>query len=171
LEENYPAALREWKMLLKKAPHQPDLREYIEKGEKMLAIQQLEELKREKVAYSESIDTLAKKAYSYYSLNQIDKAIEMWSRVVALDPQNQDAQDALKKARERKNLANDDVADNKSRQIQELNSQAMNAYVNGDLNQAAAIWKKALEISPNDLRLQNNLRRIESELLGRKAAR
>jgi tetratricopeptide (TPR) repeat protein len=30
LDENYPAALREWKLLLKKAPHQPDLREYIE---------------------------------------------------------------------------------------------------------------------------------------------
>lgn len=91
--------------------------------------------------------------------------------MVALDPQNTDAVEALKKARIRKNLTGEEMAEGTSRQINELNSQAMNAYVKGELNQAATIWRRALEISPNDLRLQNNLRRIESEILGRKAQR
>src|SRR5262249_15773570 len=104
LEENYPAAIREWKLVLRKSPHREGLREYIEKAEKKQTMAEVEELKREKTAYADSIDVLAKKAYSYYSLNQVDKAIEVWERVVALDPHNQDAIDALKKARERKDL-------------------------------------------------------------------
>jgi tetratricopeptide (TPR) repeat protein len=169
LDENYAAALREWRMLLKSAPNRRDLREYIEKGEKMQALRELEQLKREKDALANSADALAKQAHSYYSLNQVDKAIEMWERVVALEPDNKDAAEALKNAKARRHLANDTATDNKSRQIQDLNAKAMNAYINGDLPAAAAIWRRALELAPNDVRLQNNLHRIEAEMAGQRA--
>ncbi len=171
LEENYPMALKEWRGLLKRAPNQPGLREYIEKAEKMQAIRELEALKREKNAYANSIDDLSKKAHTFYSLNQVDKAIEMWERVVALDPTNKDAAEALKKAKERRHLSTETNTVAKSRDINDLNSRAMNSYVTGDLPGAAFLWKKALQIEPDNVRMRNNLKRVESELNGRGGAR
>src|SRR5258708_11419700 len=102
-----------------------------------------------------------------YSIEETEKGMAPWEKILVLDPKNGDAKTALNKARSKKELVRGGTTV-KPRRIDELNSEAMSAYIAGQLERASGIWHQALLIEPNNARIKNNIKRGESEMARRK---
>lgn len=167
VDGDYDAALKEWNVVLKVEPNRPALKEYVEKARRMKAESELAALKSTTTNKDKQIDTLAQQAYTFYSLDQIDKAINNWEKILVLDPENKDAKQALREAKNRRELKASDTADRRGRRVDELNASAMTAYSEGRLENAVAIWNRALLVEPNNLWIRKNIQRVESEMASR----
>jgi tetratricopeptide (TPR) repeat protein len=164
LDGQYDRALQVWNRLLASSPDRSNLREYIEKAEKMKLQEEIASLKLKQMQQNDKGDRLIRQGYTLYRLGQTDKAITLWERALAIDPSSSEAASALKEARAKRELLKGQDSIEASSKVEELNSEAMNAYVTGDLGRASLLLRKAIAVDPRNARVRNNLERIESEL-------
>jgi hypothetical protein len=161
---DYKAAIRAWEKALKANPHQPQIREYVAKAKAKMLENEIESLKKNRPSKEETIETLSQQAYTFYTTAQTDKAIAAWEEILALDKGNTDARRALKEASERERLNLGSVPPTKQQRVQQLNSNALHAYMNGELKHAVKIWQQVLKMDPHNNKVKNNLSRAILEL-------
>jgi len=160
----YDTALTQWKKVEKADPNWPHLREYMEKAKNKKLEEKMASLEKSNQTNKDQADILAQKAYTFYRLGQMDKAILTWEKALVFEPENKETRLALKEARERKKLMQGTLQDNKAQRITELNAGAVVAYDQGNFEQAISIWKKALLLEPHNRRIKNNLKRVKAEM-------
>lgn len=158
----FDSALRYWEFVMVRAPMWPNIQEYVAKAKSKKLEQELKS--KEEASLSKEIENLSHKAYTLFTLGNTDEAIATWKRIVALDPSNQDAAEAIREAESKKELAGGISSGSRKSRVEELNTKALNHYVEGKLIEAVRIWRQALEYDPNNLKIKNNLRRVESEI-------
>ncbi len=171
LDGRYDDAINEWMMVKKLAPGTHDINTYIVKAKNMKLTEEVTKLKKEAAPENSMAETLSQEAYTWYSLGQIDKAVENWEKVLVLDPSNADAKAALKEARARKNLSKNESPPQTSGKVTELNAAALKNYREGNLDAAAANWRKALQIDPHNVWIRSYLNRVEREITDRENSR
>ncbi len=111
------------------------------------------------------LDQLQQQAYTLYAMGEIDRAIRTWEKILQLDAGNSDAIAGLRAAKEKQHLTK--TADSATLQkVDELNADALNAYIVGQLSRAWELWKEAARLDPSNIRIQNNLKRVEAEMAG-----
>jgi tetratricopeptide (TPR) repeat protein len=164
LDGRYDTALTQWNKVLKTNPKHPYLFEYMEKAKRMKAEADLKALKDAQASPAESIDNLSRKAYTLFKMNQTEKAIETWRKVLLIDPKNAEAHEAIQKASAKHNLLKGRDTGRAVTEIDTLQSEAMSAYLTGNLGKAQKLLRRALLMSPQDSRIKNNLSRIKNEL-------
>jgi tetratricopeptide (TPR) repeat protein len=168
LDGRYDDALKEWNRVKKADPSRPHLAEYIEKAKNKKLEQEVSALKTQAHPSDQDLVALNHQAYTFYSVGETRQAIKIWEKVLESNPNNADARLALNHAREKEQLIHNGSTDGEKSDVRDLNFQAMNAYSEGNLELAATLWRKALALDPTNTWIQNNLRRVESELAVKK---
>ncbi len=103
---------------------------------------------------------------NFFIRKRYSEALAEWEKALKEDPGNETIAAYLKNARE-KNTPPDGrpVASQKSSETAvKLYYEAVNSYTAGDLEKASALWKKALEINPGDIKSMRGLQKAEMEL-------
>jgi tetratricopeptide (TPR) repeat protein len=165
LEGNYRGALCEWEKVMAKDPRFENVQAYIEKAKNKQLEARLEAATKEKKTSTMELDVLNKQAYTLYMLGKVESAIKTWRKVILIDPNNKDAQVALQEAQRKKSLLAGADSSPTIPRVKQLNLEAMRAYSSGHLREAATLWKKALVLDPHNSHVENNLRRVEGELV------
>jgi tetratricopeptide (TPR) repeat protein len=167
LDGQYNEAIQSWEAALKLEPSRSDIREYIEKAKVKKLESEVASLKGQAKSDDERVKALAQQAYLLYNLGETKKAIETWDKLLAIDPQNADARQAVAAARTRLNLSDSEKAEPSDQRVLTLDAEAMAAYSEGNLEKAQERWKRALALEPNNVWIRNNLARVERELAGK----
>ncbi len=165
IEGNFQSAIEEWQKISTERVKFPELREYMAKARANLLEVKLSVQSGPIKGDKQQIETLARNAYTYYTLGNMKEAIAAWEKVATLDPSNEEAKWALKQMREKKSVESDENSGTTNRKVQELNSQAFNEYSAGRLENSIRLWKKALSVDPRDSRIRSNIQRVENELV------
>jgi tetratricopeptide (TPR) repeat protein len=160
---NFDLALKDWEFIQKQAPSWPSIQEYLAKAKLKSLEKKLSFRLQNKSNDTQISETLMQNAYTYYSLGQLDEAIQTLKKVLILNPSNDEAGKVLKEIMERKNLS-EGLDSPQQKKVQELNAKAFNEYSGGRLNQALKYWKQALSFDPGNLRIKNNIQRVKTEL-------
>jgi tetratricopeptide (TPR) repeat protein len=161
---NYESALADWQKILASNPNRPLIQEYVAKAKNKVLEEKLHARGLDSNTTKKTADSMARAAYTYYSIGKTDEAISLWEKVLALDPDNADAQAALKRAKARRTLPKTDDQSDPQRQAEDLNRQALKEYSTDQREAAMALWRKALLIDPGNIRVKNNIQRVESEM-------
>lgn len=160
---NFDEALKEWGYVLQNFPEWPNIQEYMAKAKSKKLEQQL---KAQELTMSEEKDPemLSQQAYAFFAAGNVDQAIATWKRVLEIEPANKDALWAIKEAQEKKSLFNGRAPQPASANVEGLNGEALREYVGGRLENAAKIWRRALEMDPGNRKIRNSLLRVQNEL-------
>ncbi len=87
------------------------------------------------------------------------KALNYFKKVLELDPNNKDADKFIQELTgEESKQAKD------AKQIRTLYYEGVDKYVNGDIEQAIAIWQKVLSIDPGHIEAKKNMQRAKEKL-------
>jgi len=88
-----------------------------------------------------------------------EKAIAYFKKVLDLDPNNKDANKYIQEltGKESKQMAD-------AKQVRNLYYEGVDKYVNGEIEQAIAIWQKVIEIDPNHTEAIKNIKRAKEKL-------
>jgi tetratricopeptide (TPR) repeat protein len=159
---DYDAAIANWEKALTHSPHNPDLREYIERAKNKKLEKQMSAMKAEQQSQSGQIEAFNREAYTLYMLGKTDRAVALWEKILAISTDNADARKALKEAQAKQHLTESSSVD--STRIEELNRSAMREYSAGHAEKAADLWRQALALDPGNVWIRDNLRRIETEI-------
>lgn len=162
LDGRYEAAIHEWELAAALEPNRDHLAEYIEKARNKRLQEEVKNLKEEKKSSDLEVDVMTQQAYTFYSLGKTDRAIELWQKVLVLDPENEDAKAALNQALKKKKLSEDDGDINP--RVEEINAKALQSYSERRYKEAAALWRQALRLAPDNRWIQGNLRRAEAQM-------
>lgn len=164
LNGDYDGALTQWNQIKKSSPYMAHLNVYIEQAKRMKAEQALADLQGKAKTADNEVYALSQKAYTLYRFGETEAAIAAWRRVLALEPGNQDAREALRNAEQKRDLVGETTDGPQARKVKELNAGAIAAYDQGKLKDAWILWKRALAIDPQNLWIRNNLARVEGEM-------
>lgn len=159
---HYDEALAAWRKVLSLDVKYPMIQEYIAKAQTKTLEARLQA--QPKNYEPQSIDSMSRAAYTYYSVGNTNEAIALWQKILVLDPKNADAKTALEYARSRRSLTTSGRAGDTQKQTEELNRLALKEYSDNHPESALVLWRRALLIDPNNIRIKNNIERVENEL-------
>jgi len=159
--KNYIKAKENFEKSLLWDPENKDAQMGLQLAEKNIKVPQI---KYQKVDQGE---TLNHKAYTLFRAGKTKEAITLWKSVLVLNPDNNDAKLALKKANEKAALTRNVPRPEASVKVYELNSMAMASYREGEMDKAVTYLKQALLLEPSNTRIKNNLNRVQNELITR----
>ena len=95
-----------------------------------------------------------------YRAGDLQGAIAAWEAAVSAAPKDAEYQEWLDRARQE-----NDAAHAKKREQAEIRyADGLAAYQRGELDEALAAWKEALELNPGHEKAGRNLKRIQSEM-------
>lgn len=95
-----------------------------------------------------------------YREGDLTGAIQAWEAAVSAAPQDPEYQEWLNRARRE----NDEDRAKKQEQAEIRYADGLAAYQRGELDEALAAWKEALELNPGHEKASRNLERIQSEM-------
>lgn len=162
IQGDFTGALSAWEMIPRTNRDFPELKEYMAKAKSNILEAKLTNQLESSKNNNQQIETLSRNAYTYYTLGNFQEAAATWEKILVLDPHHQEAEWAIKQIREKKEM--EATPSNMDRKVQELNSQAFLEYSSGRLENSIRLWRKALNLNPRDVRIRNNIERVESEM-------
>jgi tetratricopeptide (TPR) repeat protein len=95
-----------------------------------------------------------------YRQGELAQAVSAWESAAAADPQDAVIRDALARAAKEQG----EVREKNHRLAQARYDDGLAAYQRGELDQALAAWKEALELDPEHAKARANLKRVEQEM-------
>lgn len=98
-----------------------------------------------------------KKGMDYYKDKKLKKSLELFTKATDLNPNDKEIREQFEKTKSEIKLINIQKAE-------EFNREGLKAYGLGNLKEAIAAWKKALEFDPENDKIKNNLKRAKNEL-------
>ncbi len=102
----------------------------------------------------------------FYIKKQYDKALNEWEKAAKIDPRSAILRIYIKKAKQLIQTQNrtGQITEAQKIEIDKLYYIGVNAYTAGDLNTAIDLWKKVLQINPDDVKTLRNLEKAQAEL-------
>lgn len=161
---NFESAYKEWQKVLAIDPAWPSIHEYVAKARAKTLEEKLVDQKTTSQTTKSMIDRLSQNAYTYYTTGNLDEAIATWEKLLILDPNNADADVALREAKNKRDLLGTGASPQTNRKVMELSNNAFQLYAAGDLKGALRLWRQALAYDPRNMRIRNNIERTEAEL-------
>jgi len=102
----------------------------------------------------------------FYEKMQYDEAIKQWKQALKSRPGNKAIRSLILKARKAMESApkRQQVPKEQKDLADRMYYIAVNSYTSGDLKGAIEMWKKVLEIDPEDVKTQRDLRKAQAEI-------
>jgi tetratricopeptide (TPR) repeat protein len=102
----------------------------------------------------------------FYIKKQYEKALEEWEKALKIDPSSAILKMYMEKAK--RFIKTEDktriITGTQEDEIEKLYYNGVNAYTSGDLKTAIELWKKILEIEPENVKTLRNIEKAQAEL-------
>ncbi|MCG8589156.1 MAG: tetratricopeptide repeat protein [Proteobacteria bacterium] len=105
------------------------------------------------------IEALLREGLDHYGMGEPSKAFECWTRVLELDPKNEDARDYMRSADRRSR-----TRPPKSAAVQEFVAEGRRLVADGELEQALELFQNAAVAEPGARELQGYIDLLRSRL-------
>ncbi len=152
-----PEALGEWNVVRIIDPENTDAPAAIERIKV-----RIEGMGRDYMEANRRLETidLYEEAVTAFSEGRYEEAIFFAREVLRLDPAHEDAKDLINKAERRMKPLSDD----ENEQIRTLHIEALNHSAKKEYAEAIAVWRKILEIDPDNESVSENIKQTEQRL-------
>ncbi len=177
----YEKAIEEWNKALELSPNNSKIQKYITRAQAKLGIsgeqESAEEQETAQPAQSEAtgqVDEMIDQGRNFYREGKYEEAIAVWEKAYKLDPENKRLQRYLVKAREK--VAEETGAEPVTEtppattaqpaegNAELLVSQGKEYFRMGEYQKAIDEWKKALELTPGDTKIQKYIEKAQRNL-------
>jgi tetratricopeptide (TPR) repeat protein len=103
---------------------------------------------------------------NYYIKKDYENAIYNWQMALKIDPQNETLKKYIEKANFEMNARKKEkkLSTEEKQKAEKIYYEAVNAYTSGNLETAVILWKKVLEINPDDIKTMRNLEKVNAEI-------
>lgn len=176
-ERLYEKAIEEWEKALQVDPANPKIKKYITRAQAKLGVagEQEEPAVAEapaEVAVGE-VDAMIDQGRNFYREGKYDEAIAVWEKAYKLDPENKRLQRYLIKAREKAAEGEEPppaeqvtapVTAEGEAAVDLLVTQGKEYFRRGEYQKAIEEWKKALNITPDDDKIQKYIEKAERNI-------
>ena len=152
-KNNYVSALEDFKKVIKTDPKNKTAARYIKKINKKMKLKS-----GAKKHFSDGVELYVNRQYK--------KALAEFKKALAADPGSRMVKSYISKARLniKKSGRGGGLTAGQKEKVKELYYSGLKKYTKGSLEEAIAIWKKALKISPDNIKTLKSIERAQAEL-------
>lgn len=162
----YDDAIEVWNRVLTLDPQNKEASGYLEKMRNRVENEEMLKLGADRKVFPEKeqreIDGDLKKAGEAYDASRYEKAIELYKKVLAIDPENKKAQDYLRRAQDEQGREKKPtIMQKKARGHIDLGRKYYNQRM---FKWAASEWKKAQLIDPTNAEVAEDIKKAEARI-------
>ena len=172
----YEKAIEQWEQALKLDPGNPKVEKYIARAKAKIGIttevqEQKEETPQPTAGTPDKVNDLIDQGRTYYRDGKYEDAIAVWEQAYNLDPENKRLQRYLMKAREKvaKTAPKEEPAEpaepaTSAEGTEQFVSKGKEYFRRGEYQKAIDEWQKALDMQPDDVKIQRYIEKARKNL-------
>jgi len=104
------------------------------------------------------------KGSELYAKKDFEGAYKIWQKALDLDPENKDLKINILKVKDKIGSIKEKISQEKIEYKEKLYLKGINLYTEGKLEEAISLWKKVIEIDPDDIKALRGIEKAQIEI-------